>query len=490
MNVVATEWRPSGEAVVLPKQPDALDAKPLVVWGGIPGEKARVRLIFEGQNQVMARFVEPDGEPSPGRRPPPCNRYDLCGGCPWMHLKAADQRTARLKRIEMAFSEEGLDTPPPTDIVPSPDGGEGYRHMVKLVVAKTEQGHTRLGTYARGSHEVVTIPGCNVLAPELRRAMKAVAHHIIDLDIFPYEPDNVMPGRDGEPPLGRGVLRYVVMRQSRASKKILVTLVVARRSKILPILGERLLEKVEGVEGVAVHVNTSDGNAIFDYHEEEDGRDTIRLGVRHLAGSKMIEDEIDGVRLRIGAGDFFQTNPAIATKMAQQISTWLEPFRSSPLLDLYSGVGGFTLALGRHHGWTMGVDVVAGGIERARENARINKVTAEFAAGRVIDWLPDLARRTKGQAPVVVVDPARRGLEPGMVEGILTLDPIRVVYISCNPRTLARDLVGFLEEGWSVEHNVAFDMFPQTVHAEVVVVLRPASDPERLRRAPRRRIAR
>jgi 23S rRNA (uracil1939-C5)-methyltransferase len=204
----------------------------------------------------------------------------------------------------------------------------------------------------------------------------------------------------------------------------------------------------------------------------------------------VLEEELAGVRLQVGPGDFFQTNPGVADRIARDLVELLAPFRDRPVLDLYCGVGGFTLALAQSHGWAYGAEVVEGAIARARENARLNHLPAEFGVGRVAEIVPELARRTAGQGPVVVVDPARRGLEEGVIESVLSLQPAAVAYLSCNPRALARDLALFTARGWSLSHIAAYDMFPQTAHLETLVMLLPPSPPEVTRRAPRRRVVR
>jgi len=389
-----------------------------------------------------------------------------------MHLKPPAQSDVRLEIVQQMFDDRGLGQYAPTMVVESPDGPMGYRTASKMVVGKSDWGRTRMGAYGRDSHDIIPIPQCPVITPELRDAGKALAHHVIDLDIFPYEERT-----------GRGVLRYVVMRQSRATKEILVTLVTARRPRILSDLADRLVDSVPEIVGVHVHVNGEEGNAIYDV--DEDGVGSLRL-----AGKLTVEDKLAGVRLGIGPGDFFQANPSTADKMISDVVEMLKPDRERPVVDLYSGVGAFTLALAQHHGWAIGVEVVASAVRRARENAQLNHIKAEFVAGPVEDHIRDLAKRLSGAAPVVVMDPSRRGLEESVIQGVADLKPARVIYVSCNPSSLARDLVGFLGAGFRVEGIKAYDMFPQTSHLELVADLRPASIPKATRGGPRRRIVR
>lgn len=465
--VIPRRWTPWGEAAL--RLPDGREA---VIWQGIPGEKAVVRPTGQGQHRVHGEWLS-SPQPDSRRRTPPCEKVTLCGGCPLMHLTPEGQRDARLSMVGAAFVREGLDIEPPRTVVPSPDGDEGYRHVVKLAVGRSDRGRLRVGAYARGTHHVVPIGSCNVATPTLRRLMATVAHHALELDIRPWDAET-----------GDGILRHVVLRQSRADGRVLVTLVTGRGGRLPQALADAIQAGHPQVVGVSMHINSEPGNAIFSAPEGE------APGFKRLAGTPLLEEELAGVRLQVGPGDFFQTNPGVADRIARDLVDLLEPWRSRPVLDLYCGVGGFTLVLGKAHGWAFGAEVVEGAIERAKENARLNHIPAEFGVGRVADIVPELARRTAGQGPVVVVDPARRGLEEGVIDALLQLAPSVVAYLSCNPRALARDLALFVDRGWTTRHVAAYDMFPQTAHLETLVLLQPPSPPEITRRAPRRRVVR
>ncbi len=460
-------WTPWGEASA--RLPDGRDA---IIWQGIPGERAKVQPSGGGQHKVHGHWLAAD-HPHPLRREPPCGKVNPCGGCPLMHLVEEGQHRARLAMMRAAFALERVDLRVPETVVASPDGVEDYRHSVKMACGRSPMGSTRLGAFGRGTHDVVPIPGCNVATPLLRQLMNVVAHHTIDLKMWPWDPET-----------GQGALRYVVIRQSRASGKAIVTLVCGRGGRMPRQLAERIQQQHGQVAGVALHINSLPGNAIYD---SEPGEAPQFLA---LTGNPILEEELAGVRLRVGPGDFFQANPGMADQIATDLVELLKPWRDRPVLDLYCGVGGFTLALGRAHGWAFGAEVVPGAIERAKENALLNHIPAEFGVGRVEDILPDLKRRTAGQGPVVMVDPARRGLEEGVIESIAELQPAALAYLSCNPRALARDLRLLLDRGWSVRELRAYDMFPQTAHLETLALLQPPEAPTVTRRAPRRRIIR
>ena len=467
IRITPQAWSPRGEAVVHGSR------KELILWGAIPGEEAFAHLYHEGEHQDHARFIKPTGEPHPLRREPPCDRYNACGGCPLMHLTDEGQVRAKLHMVKAALAEHGLGEHAPLTMVASPDGNEAFRHVAKVAVGLSDMGHLRTGAFGRGTRHVVPIPSCNVVTPEIREVMKVIAFHVIDLAIYPYEPE-----------LERGLLRHLVIRQSRSTGEILITVVAARKLPLLWELAERLAGNLANVVGVHLHVNDDPDNAIF-------SRDADGVGETiPMRGKDAIEETLNGLRLRVGPADFYQTNPGLAELLVSDVVSTFSEDAGRPAVDLYCGVGGITLALARSQGWAFGVEGVETAVDRARENATLNKLAAEFAAGDVLEILPDLARRLQGTGPVVCVDPARRGLEPEVAAAIRALEPARLAYVSCNPRALARDLAEFVAAGWSVDDVRAYDMFPQTSHTELLARLSPPAPPSAARRPPRRKVVR
>jgi len=464
--VNAEQWSPRGEAVATNSRGNRLQ-----IWQGIPGEEARVRVIHQGQNESSGHWLEAK-EPHPDRVYPSCPKYVGCGGCPLMHVSEEGQWRARRSLVERALEQYGLEDVSIGQQHDSPGGRGEYRSLVKVGAGYSDQGHIRLGAWGRRTKHIVPIPKCEVAAPPLLRTMKALAHHVIDLDLHPYDPTTE-----------RGVIRSAVMRMSQTSGEVLVTLVVGRRMRLLRELAENLAAEVSDVVGVWVHTNQDPGNAIF-----ERGVDGS-VGVRPLAGRAWIEETMDGLTYRIGPADFFQTNPAMAQVLYARVMQRLNLEKGTPYVDLYCGVGGLALQGARRTGWALGVEEVHGAVLRARENARRNHLTAEFLSDSVEYALLEVQKRLSGRQPVVTVNPPRRGLEPGVVERLMALSPRRIGYVSCNPLSLARDLALLRAEGFSIGEIELFDMFPHTAHVECLVVL---DHPKRAggRRAPTRKVVR
>ncbi len=459
-------WLGRGEASCSSTRP------PTVVWQGIPGERCHAWVYAPGKNRALARWDKAAGEPDPHRVDPPCERYSACGGCPWMHMDAEGQAVARLSMVQASYEEMGLGAYAPDELIACPDGLSGYRHQLKLLVGRSDQGRARVGAFGRSTRNPIPIPGCLAVTPDLRKAMRVVAFLVIDMDVWPWDVER-----------RRGVLRYVIMRQSRSSKKVLVTLISARPSPRLRDLAERIAEQVAEVSGVHLHINRSTGNALFE-HDEDGGVPTIRL-----VGDRILEERIAGLRLRVGPGDFFQTNPSVAERIIRDLEHEIPEDRA--VVDLYCGVGGLTLAAARRAGWAVGIEVVGSAVGRARNAAARERLPAEFVAGTVVGSLPEIQRRLAGRRPVVVVNPARRGLEEGVIGGIRALSPERLIYVSCNPASQARDLRELVDGGLEIERVRAYDMFPNTPHVEVMAVLRGAPvAPGSSKRPPQRRMVR
>lgn len=461
--VTPTRWMHRGEALVEANYP-------LVVWSGIPGETARVRVEHRGSNRAYSVWLEAD-QPHEHRVDPPCERYRLCGGCPIMHLSSDGQQTMRRHLVGAALHESGLYDVTFGDWHPSPDGFEDFRHVVKLGFGRSDRGRIRVGAWGRTSRQIVPIPQCTVAHPALRRAMNALAHHTIELDIWPWEAEK-----------GRGCLRAAVLRVSRHTGEVLITLIAGAHNNRLSDLAAQVAMQVSEVVGIAVHYNADEGNNIFSRDEEG------AIRVRYLEGSDSFVEKLGDIEYDVGHGDFFQTNPAVAEVLYKRVLDASELEDGVPFVDLYSGVGGIALQAAQRTGWALGVEEVDGAVLRAREAARRQHIPAEFVSGRVDEVLPEVARRVAKARPVVSVNPARRGLEPGVVEHILSLRPRRIAYVSCNPRALARDLIAFREAGFTVAPLELFDMFPNTPHVEILAVLEaPDSGADAEARAPRRR---
>ena len=456
------QWLPKGESVVT----EGLRI-PLVLWGGIVGETAQFKIVHKGRNQTQAHFVETD-TPSPHRMQIPCERYTPCGGCPMLHVDPDGQHSAHVERVLTGLREEGISDLPVEGWVRSPRMFD-FRHVVKLGWGWSSDGNRiKIGAFGRRDRRIVPISKCNVAAPVLRRVMTSLAHYSLELGLEPYDPLT-----------DEGVMRAVILRASSTTGEVMITLVTGRRPRKLNELAELVAQANGEVVGIWVHMNTEPGNALLSPGED----DTI--GVKALEGRDWIEEDLDGIKVRIGPTDFYQTNPKMALPLFRRVLELLNPGPDEAFVDLYCGVGGLTLLGARRCGFAVGIEVNPGAIQRARESARRNRLSAEFISGKVEEELPLLAKRLKH--PVVAVDPSRKGLHPEVLAALIEMKPRRLAYISCNPRSLARDLAVFREAGATIEPIELFDMFPHTAHVECLTIL---SFDVAASRSPRRKLVR
>jgi 23S rRNA (uracil1939-C5)-methyltransferase len=460
-------WMSRGEAIV-----EGRGKKPVLVWGGIPGEESFIRIVGRGTNQDYGVWLSSE-KASPYRVAPGCSKLSACGGCPLLHVNAAGQEEARRRIVGAALSAEGLKDIPLGKFFESPDGLREYRHTIKVGIGFSDQGRPRLGAWGRRTRNIVAIPDCPVTTPELRRTMKALSHHYMDMELAPYDPQTE-----------KGLLRAAVLRQSRETNEIVITLVASRYKHDLKDLAERVAQQVTAVVGVWVHLNDDPGNAIFQRNDQG------AVGVRLLVGKAELEETLNGVTYRVGPGDFFQTNPAVADLLYRRSMERLALQPEQAVIDLYAGVGGFALQAARITGWALGVEAVDGAVLRARSAAKANGIRAEFISSAVNIALIDLQRRYSGTQPIVCLNPARRGLEEGVAEAVIALEASKILYVSCNPRALARDLKIFRDAGYEIGPVDMFDMFPNTPHVECLTVLSKQGAKGPSKRAPRRKVVR
>ena len=475
--MIASSWSAKGEAVY-----NSPDGKRTLVWSGIPFEKAVVQITHAGQNQNFG-YVKSVIEPSLHRIEPKCKRYDRCGGCPWMHLSNDGQDEAKLQLFARTMADTeaeqlaqtqqkmggveslGVSEVPSFAAIEWPASltrvgtDEGYRMVSKLVAGRAKHGSLRLGARNRNG-DIVPIPDCVVTDPELNTVGKRIAHLLEVLKIFPYTSSN------------RSGMRYVVLRKSRATRDILVTLVATQRTRYIEELAERIYNLPFAIKGVLIHLNSEKGNAIF----VRDDKGRIRTST--LVGQREIIENVGGYEYTLGSGDFFQVNIGVAERIQQDVLRISKGYVDYPMIDLYCGVGLFTLPLAKEHGWAMGVELVDSAIQRAKRSATAQDIHAEFVSGDVFEQLDIVERKLNSASPFIVVDPSRSGLADGVAASLDEMNPAAILYVSCHPKSLARDMLSFIDMGWLVDMVELYDMFPNTVHMETVVLLKPPPERE------------
>ena len=419
-----------------------IEGRVLFVHGGIRGEICNIRILKVLKNVAYAR-VEEILERSPARREPDCPHYPVCGGCDFRHLSYEEELEAKRQRVEDALRRVGGVEVPVEEIIAAPDV-DRYRNKAQFPVSAAGL----VGFYRARSHQVVPAADCRLQTPQANAVARAVESYLREFDVPAYDE------RTGE-----GLLRHIYVRTNQAGQA-LVCLVVS--GEVLPHeeeLVRRIRTACPSTVGVVVNVNKRDTNVI------------LGEAYRTLWGEDALTDVLCGLTFRLSAPAFYQVNRAQAERLYGKAVEFAGLTGRETVLDLYCGAGTITLAMARLAGTVIGAEIVPEAVANARENARMNGIqNAAFFCGDAGAVAKRLAAE-RLQPDVIVVDPPRKGLGEAVVPVIASMAAERVVYVSCDPGTLARDVRGFSALGYQVVRVAAVDLFPRTRHVETVVLL-------------------
>ncbi len=446
-------WLSRGEAFVTGQ------GQQLAVLGGIPGESCKVRVDARGAHKVHGRYVAADGPRSAERVDPPCDRYALCGHCPWMHLNPAGQGRARRWLLEQALSSAGVR---PTRIDPLVPAGR-LLYEIDLRAGRSDEGHPRIGVTGV-DHQLVPIPECPVTTPGLREIMKIAAWHMVDLRIEPFVG-------------GRGVLLGVRAIEAPGSGEQLILIRATRRIPQIEPYAEQLASGHAHIVGILVR------------YEDPDVPDTPP-GSTLLYGRPTFDWAAGEHRLRVGLHDGFPANPEGALALTRGAIQSLNPQKGDAVVVLGDALGLFSLAAARKTGWALGVVPDPLALEHIRENATRNRSNAEFCAGDADEVLTSVTTRLGGLRPMVIVDLDRHTLADSVRAGLLALDPRRVLLLSTNPRALAREVALLQPAGLELRVFTPYDTAPFTPHGVTSALLVSNDLTGPTRRAPQRRLLR
>lgn len=422
-----------------------IDGVAVFIPNAIAGERVKVRIDTVRKTWAAGKITE-ILEKSPYRVNRACPVAKLCGGCDFWHMDYAEEtrlKAARVRDCLNRLAGEKLDEVP---ILAAPDC-RGYRNKAQYPVA-SKKGRAYAGFFRAGTHDVVENSRCLILPQETDQVKDAVIDHVNQFRVPVYDET-----------AHTGLLRHIYVRRGAVSGQILVCLAVNGRTlPHAPELVERL-KKIPGFATLVLSVNTKKGNAVL-------GEEFITL-----YGSGFIEDTLCGLNFRLSPRSFYQVNHHQAQRLYQTAIQLADISKEDLVLDLYCGVGTITLAMASAAGKVMGVEVVPQAIEDAKDNAVRNGIgNAEFFCGDAGEAA--LALEAKGIHPdVITVDPPRKGMNADTIEAITRMSPRRLVYVSCDPATLARDIALLKQRGFRVEKAMAADLFPRCSHVESICLL-------------------
>lgn len=422
----------------------------LFVKDTIMGDVARVKVMKLKKSYGYARLLEII-TPSQYRIEPRCSVAKQCGGCQLQHCAYEKQLAYKENKIRSCLTRiGGLKTVPMEPII-GMDDPYHYRNKAQFPVGKDKDGRIVMGFYAGRTHNIIDTTHCFIQTEVNETLLLTIKEFMETYHIEPYDEQT-----------RKGLVRHILTRSGFATGEIMVCLILNGRS--LPMADELVeqLCQIEGMTSISINVNTENTNVIL-------GKEIIPLW-----GKNHITDFIGDVKYHISPLSFYQVNPVQTKKLYETALSYAGLHGDEVVWDLYCGIGTISLFLAKQAKQVYGVEIVPEAIADARENAEINGITnAEFFVGAAEAVLPAKYTESGGsmKADVIIVDPPRKGCDEALLDTVVKMQPKRVVYISCDPATLARDIKYLGERGYQVERVRGCDMFAQGVHVETIVGL-------------------
>ena len=426
-----------------------VDGYVVFVRGGVPGDRVRVKLV-EARSRFGRAVIESVETPSPDRVEAPCPYFGRCGGCRLQHLSYPLQLAFKAKQVRDCLERiGGLGEFAMRPILAAPDP-YGYRNKMEFTVAPGPV----IGLHQADRYDVVLdIERCLLQSDTLNRLLGELRRETTARALSVYDQAS-----------GEGLLRFVSLREGRRTGEVMVNIVATTPDiEALGALAERLAARMPATASVVLNVNAKKASVAVGTEEHL------------LVGRDHIRESLGGLAFQVSANSFFQTNTAQAERLFAVVEEACALEGGETVLDLYSGTGAISLLLARRCRRVYGVEVAEAAVADAVRNARENGIeNCTFLSGEVRHVLPTLTRDGVS-AEVVVADPPRAGFHPKALHALAALAPARLVYVSCNPSTLARDLADLCRQGYRLEWVQPVDMFPQTPHIEAVARLARAA---------------
>ena len=419
-----------------------IDGRVVFVHGALRGEKCRVLILKTLKSVAFAKVLEVL-EPSSERMTPDCPYFPRCGGCTYRHIRYEEELRLKKQRVQDNLSRIGGSDVTVEEILGAQDTLR-YRNKAQYPVSKDGA----VGFYRARTHEVIECEHCLLVRPEADAAAEALREYMQSCHVAGYDEKT-----------GRGLIRHLYVRSNAAGESLICVLVNGDKLPKEDRLVALLRDACPKCTGIVLGTNTKKGNVI--------------LGDRYrtLWGSDRLEDTLCGKTFKLSVPSFYQVNRAQAERLYAKTIEFADLTGQETVLDLYCGAGTITLALSDHAKKVLGAEIVPEAIDDARENAARNGVkNAEFFCGDASDVAKKLARENL-RPDVITVDPPRKGLAADVVESIAEMQPQRVVYVSCDSATMARDVKRLADLGYTARRACAVDMFPRADHVETVCLL-------------------
>ena len=424
------------------------DGFTVFVKDAVIGDTVTAKIIKAKKNYGYGRLMEVL-KPSPYRVEPKCEFARQCGGCQLQALSYDQQLVFKTNKVKGHLERIGGFTDIPMEPIIGMDELFHYRNKAQFPVGRNKEGKIVTGFYAGRTHNIIENRDCALGVAENKEVLDRVIAHMEKYGIEPYNEAT-----------GKGLVRHVLIRYGYFTKEVMVCLIlngnkIPKEEQLVKSLCE-----IPGMTSITINVNKKHSNVILG--------EEIRL----LWGQEYITDRIGDISYQISPLSFYQVNPMQTQKLYAKALEYADLHGQETVWDLYCGIGTISLFLAQKAKFVRGVEIVPAAIENAKENAKLNGLeNTEFFVGKAEEVLPREYKKNGVYADVIVVDPPRKGCDETLLETMIEMNPDRIVYVSCDSATLARDLKYLCERGYELRKVCPVDQFGMTVHVETVVLL-------------------
>ena len=424
------------------------DGFTVFVKDAVIGDTVTAKIIKAKKNYGYGRLMEVL-KPSPYRVEPKCEFARQCGGCQLQALSYDQQLVFKTNKVKGHLERIGGFTDIPMEPIIGMDELFHYRNKAQFPVGRNKEGKIVTGFYAGRTHNIIENRDCALGVAENKEVLDRVIAHMEKYEIEPYNEAT-----------GKGLVRHVLIRYGYFTKEVMVCLIlngnkIPKEEQLVKSLCE-----IPGMTSITINVNKKHSNVILG--------EEIRL----LWGQEYITDRIGDISYQISPLSFYQVNPMQTQKLYAKALEYADLHGEETVWDLYCGIGTISLFLAQKAKFVRGVEIVPAAIENAKENAKLNGLeNTEFFVGKAEEVLPREYKKNGVYADVIVVDPPRKGCDETLLETMIEMNPERIVYVSCDSATLARDLKYLCERGYELRKVCPVDQFGMTVHVETVVLL-------------------
>ena len=424
------------------------DGFTVFVKDAVIGDTVTAKIIKAKKNYGYGRLMEVL-KPSPHRVEPKCEFARQCGGCQLQALSYDQQLVFKTNKVKGHLERIGGFTDIPMEPIIGMDELFHYRNKAQFPVGRNKEGKIVTGFYAGRTHNIIENRDCALGVAENKEVLDRVIAHMEKYGIEPYNEAT-----------GKGLVRHVLIRYGYFTKEVMVCLILNGNKIPKEELLVKSLCEIPGMTSITINVNKKHSNVILG--------EEIRL----LWGQEYITDRIGDISYQISPLSFYQVNPMQTQKLYAKALEYADLHGEETVWDLYCGIGTISLFLAQKAKFVRGVEIVPAAIENAKENAKLNGLeNTEFFVGKAEEVLPREYKKNGVYADVIVVDPPRKGCDETLLETMVEMNPDRIVYVSCDSATLARDLKYLCERGYELRKVCPVDQFGMTVHVETVVLL-------------------